>query len=59
MFLMNERRENMAIDKEKNTQVLLTISKELMEKIEDYQFENRIKNRSETLRLIIEKGLAK
>ena len=59
MFLMNERRENMAIDKEKNTQVLLTISKELMEKIEDYQFENRIKNRSEALRLIIEKGLAK
>ena len=49
----------MAIDKEKNTQVLLTISKELMEKIEDYQFENRIKNRSEALRLIIEKGLAK
>lgn len=59
MFLTNERRENMAIDKEKNTQVLLTISKELMEKIEDYQFENRIKNRSEALRLIIEKGLAK
>lgn len=59
MFLTNERRDNMAIDKEKNTQVLLTISKELMEKIEDYQFENRIKNRSEALRLIIEKGLAK
>lgn len=49
----------MAIDKDKNTQILLTISKELLEKVEDFQFENRIPNRSEALRLLIEKGLEK
>lgn len=47
----------MAIDKDKNTQVLLTITKELLEKIEDYQFNNRIPNRSEAIRQLIEKGL--
>lgn len=49
----------MAIDKDKNTQILLSVSKELLKKIEDYQFNNRIKNRSEALRQIIEKGLTK
>ena len=49
----------MAIDKDKNTQILLTITKELLEKIEDYQFNNRIPSRSETIRELIEKGLKK
>lgn len=49
----------MAIDKDKNTQVLLTITKELLEKIEDYQFNNRIPSRSEAIRELIEKGLKK
>lgn len=49
----------MAIDKDKNTQILLTLSKELLEKIEDYQFKNRIPSRSETIRLLLEKGLEK
>lgn len=47
----------MAIDKEKNTQVLVTIPNEMLQKIEDYQFDNRIKNRSEAIRTLIEKGL--
>lgn len=49
----------MAIDKEKNTQVLVTIPNEMLEKIEDFQFDNRIKNRSEAIRILIEKGLEK
>lgn len=49
----------MAINEDKNTQVLLTISKELLEKVEDYQFENRIPSRSEAIRDLIEKGLDK
>lgn len=47
----------MAIDKDKNTQVLVTIPNEMLQKIEDYQFDNRIKNRSEAIRVLIEKGL--
>ena len=33
----------MAIDDSVNTQILLTLPKELLKQIEDYQFENRIK----------------
>lgn len=47
----------MAIDKEKNTKVLVTISHDLLKKVEDYQFENRIKSRSEAMRELIQKGL--
>lgn len=47
------------IDKDKNTQVLITIPHEMLEKIEDFQFENRIKNRSEAIRILINKGLEK
>lgn len=47
------------IDKDKNTQVLVTISKEMLERIEDFQFDNRIKNRSEAIRILIDKGLEK
>lgn len=49
----------MAIDKEINTKVLVTISHELLKKVEDYQFENRVKNRSEAIRELIQKGLEK
>lgn len=49
----------MAIDKDVNTQLLLTLPKELLKKIEDYQFDNRIPNRSEAIRKLIEKGLDK
>ena len=49
----------MSIDKDKNTQVLLTIPKELLEQVEDYQFKNRMPSRSEALRELIRKGLEK
>lgn len=45
------------INKEKNTQVLVTIPKDMLERIEDYQFGNRVKNRSEAIRILILKGL--
>ena len=47
------------INKDKNTQVLITLSHELLEKIETYQFDNRIKNRTEAIRVLIQKGLEK
>jgi len=47
------------IDKEKNTQVLVTITRKMLEEIEDFQFGNRIKNRSEAIRILINKGLEK
>lgn len=47
----------MAIDKSKNTQVLLTIPNEKIAEIEEFQFNNRVKNRSEAIRQLIEKGL--
>lgn len=49
----------MAIDESVNTQILLTLSKDLLKLIENYQFENRIKNRSEAVRNLIIKGLEK
>lgn len=47
------------INKDKNTQVLVTLSHEMLELIEDFQFENRIKNRTEAIRVLIQKGLEK
>lgn len=48
----------MAIDKEKNTQILVTLNKDMLTKIEDFQFDNRIKSRTEAIRQLIEKGLS-
>lgn len=47
----------MAVDKSKNTQILITFPNDLLEKIEDYRFENRVDNRSEAIRQLIIKGL--
>ena len=49
----------MAIDKDKNVQVLITIPLELLKDIEDYWHENKIKNRTEAIRELIIKGLEK
>lgn len=49
----------MAIDKNKNTQVLVTFPDELLEQIETYQFENRVPNRNEAIRQLVRKGLEK
>ena len=47
----------MAIDPKKNTQILLTVSWELKEEIEDYQFKSRIPSRTAAIIELIEKGL--
>jgi metal-responsive CopG/Arc/MetJ family transcriptional regulator len=35
----------------------ITIDEELLQKVEDFQFENRIKNRSEAIRQLILKAM--
>ncbi|GIN59398.1 hypothetical protein J8TS2_37170 [Lederbergia ruris] len=47
----------MAVDKENNMQVLVAFPNELLEKVEDFQFANRIQNRSEAVRELIRRGL--
>ncbi|MET3209894.1 UNVERIFIED_CONTAM: metal-responsive CopG/Arc/MetJ family transcriptional regulator [Paenibacillus sp. PvR008] len=47
----------MAIDKDKNTQVLVTFPNELLDEIEMFWHENKLKNRSEAIRKLIEIGL--
>lgn len=49
----------MAIDKSKNTQILVTFPNDILEKIEDYRFSNRIGNRTKAILELIEKGLEK
>jgi len=47
----------LSINENVNTQVLLTIPIELLKEVEDYQFKNRIPNRTESIRELIRKGL--
>lgn len=49
----------MAVDKTKNTQILVTFPNELLKAVEDYRFENRVDNRNEAIRELISKGLEK
>ena len=49
----------MAIDKEKHTGVLVNFPDELLEKVESYWHDNRIKNRTQAILELIEKGLEK
>ena len=39
--------------------ILLTIDEDLLEKVEDFRFENRINTRSEALRRLIKEALQK
>ncbi|MGR6760442.1 ribbon-helix-helix domain-containing protein [Paenibacillus sp. T2-29] len=49
----------MAIDKDKNTQVLVTFPNDLLDEIEMFWHENKLKSRSETIRRLVEIGLEK
>lgn len=49
----------MAVDKEKNTQILVTFPNELVKEIEKYWHDKQLKNRSETIRELVIKGLEK
>lgn len=41
----------------KNKKILINIDTDLLSKIEEYQFENRISNRSEAIRILLDKAL--
>jgi len=47
----------MAIDKSKNTQILVTMPNQLKEEIENYQFDNRLPSRTAAILELIQKGL--
>lgn len=49
----------MAIDKNKNTQILVTFPNELVEQIEQYWHEHKLKNRNEAIRELVKIGLEK
>ena len=49
----------MAVDKEKNTQVLATFPNDVLQEIEDYWHKNKLKNRNEAIRELVKKGLEK
>lgn len=49
----------MAVDKDKNTQVLVTFPNDLLEKIDEYWHDKKLKNRNETIRELIKKSLEK
>ncbi|CAI8821066.1 MULTISPECIES: ribbon-helix-helix domain-containing protein [Bacillus] len=48
----------MAINRDKNTPVLVTIPNEQLEKIENFWHDNKLKSRNEAIRQLIEKGLS-
>lgn len=47
----------MAVDKSKNTQVLVTFPNDMIEQIENYWFKNKLKNRNEAIRELVQVGL--
>ena len=40
-----------------NTKILVVIDKDLLKKVEDFRYDNRIPSRSEAVRELIKKGL--
>ncbi|EOP60970.1 hypothetical protein IKQ_06201 [Bacillus cereus VDM053] len=48
----------MAIDKTKNTQVLVTFPNEMLKDIDEYWHDNRLKNRNEAIRELIRIALS-
>lgn len=49
----------MAIDKTKNTQILVTFPNEMVDEIEKFWHENKLKNRSEAIRELVKIALKK
>ncbi|WP_179107152.1 CopG family ribbon-helix-helix protein [Sediminibacillus massiliensis] len=49
----------MAVDKSKNTQVLVTFPNEILKEIEKYWHANNLQNRNEAIRELVKKGLEK
>lgn len=49
----------MAVDKEKNTQILVTFPNELVDEIENYWHLHKLKNRNEAIRALVQFALEK
>lgn len=49
----------MAINKEKTVQKLISMPRELAEKISDYRYDNRLPSEAEAIRQLIKLGLGK
>ena len=49
----------MAVDPTKYTSVLVNFPDKVLEQVETYQFDNRIKNRTQAIIKLVEKGLEK
>ena len=49
----------MAVDKDKNTQVLVTFPNVMLGEIEKYWHDNKLKNRNEAIRKLVDIGLEK
>ncbi|MCM3616670.1 ribbon-helix-helix domain-containing protein [Sutcliffiella horikoshii] len=49
----------MAVDKSKNTQILVTFPNEMLEEIKKYWHENQLDNRNEAIRQLVASGLKK
>lgn len=47
----------MAVDKNKNKQVLVTIPNEMLLEIEDFRFAKKYNNRNEAIRALIQSGI--
>lgn len=47
----------MAVDKDKNTQILVTFPNDLLEEIEQYWHDKKLMNRNEAIRQLISAGL--
>jgi len=43
----------------KNSKILITLNKRLIEKVDDYRYENRIPSRSEAIRRLLNEALKK
>lgn len=56
-FYIQDEGDHLAIDKNKNKQVLVTFPIELLNQIEDYRFENRKPNRNTAILDLIKEGL--
>lgn len=47
----------MAVNKDENKQILVTFPDELVDQIENYWHDNKLKSRSEAIRELVKKGL--
>ena len=55
----NRGKSRYGIDKSRNTQIIVGFPNEIVEEIEQYWHDNKLKSRSEAIRQLVEKSLSK